>query len=69
MLGHINGVAACMQKEEPSAIYVHCLAHQNVYLCLSQCSHSFHTVLRVLVSNPFALLAGLYVQELSMLLL
>ena len=27
MLGHINGVAACIQKDEPSAIYVHCLAH------------------------------------------
>lgn len=33
MLGHINGVAACMQKEEPSAIYVHCLAHC-INLCL-----------------------------------
>ena len=27
MMGHINGVAARIQKDEPSAIYVHCLAH------------------------------------------
>ena len=27
MLGRINGVAACIQRDEPSAIYVHCLAH------------------------------------------
>ena len=27
MLGHIRGVAACIQKDEPSAIHVHCLAH------------------------------------------
>ena len=28
-----NGVAACIQKDEPSAIYVHCLAHC-INLCL-----------------------------------
>ena len=99
MLGHINGVAACIQKDEPSAIYVHCLAHcTNLCLqtvgrqvapvrdalelvrevsqlirfspkrsTLSQCSLSFHTVL--LVSNPFVLLAGLFIQELSILFL
>jgi hypothetical protein len=27
MMGHINGVAARIQKDEPAAIYVHCLAH------------------------------------------
>ena len=27
MLGCINGVAACIERDEPSAIYVHCLAH------------------------------------------
>ena len=27
MMGHINGVAAHIQRDEPSAIYVHCLAH------------------------------------------
>ena len=26
-MGHINGVAAHIQRDEPSAIYVHCLAH------------------------------------------
>ena len=35
MSGHINEVAAQIQKEEPSALYVHCLAHCT-NLCLQQ---------------------------------
>src|SRR5438067_5948362 len=33
MSGHLNGVAAKLQKEAPGAVYVHCLAHC-INLCL-----------------------------------
>lgn len=33
MSGHVSGVAARLQQEEPTAIYVHCLAH-SLNLCL-----------------------------------
>ena len=39
MLGHINGVAACTQKEEPSVIYVHCAEKiVSVRLCAGSAS-------------------------------
>ena len=32
MMGHVSGVTTQIQKEEPAAIKVHCLAH-----CLNLC--------------------------------
>ena len=37
MAGHLNGVAVRLQREEPRAHYVHCLAH-SLNLCLQECS-------------------------------
>ena len=39
MVGHLNGVAACILKEAPKAHYVHCLAH-SLNLCLQDCTSS-----------------------------
>ena len=36
MSGHLNGVAARIQKEQPKAHYVHCVAH-SLNLCLQDC--------------------------------
>ena len=36
MAGHLNGVAAQIQREEPKALFVHCLAH-SINLCLQEC--------------------------------
>ena len=36
MAGHLRGVAARIQAEEPKALFVHCLAH-SVNLCLQEC--------------------------------
>ena len=35
MSGHINGVAAQIQRVEPGAVFVHCLAHCT-NLCLQE---------------------------------
>ena len=37
MAGHLSGVAVRLQREEPRAHYVHCLAH-SLNLCLQECS-------------------------------
>jgi len=37
MSGHLNGVAARIQKEFPSAIYVHCFAHCTNLVLQSTC--------------------------------
>ena len=36
MAGHLNGVAALFEKEEPKALFVHCMAH-SINLCLQEC--------------------------------
>ena len=36
MAGHLSGVAARIQQEEPKALFVHCFAH-SVNLCLQEC--------------------------------
>ena len=53
MSGHIRGVAAQLQKEEPSALYVHCLTH-----CTNLC---LQTVARTIipVRDTLELLMGL----------
>ena len=35
MAGHLNGVAAQIKRDEPRALFVHCLAHC-VNLCLQE---------------------------------
>lgn len=47
MAGHINGVAAQIQKEEPRAIYVHCLAH-SLNLVLQDTTRRSHIIRDVL---------------------
>ena len=37
MAGHLNGVAAQIKRDEPRALFVHCLAH-SVNLCLQECA-------------------------------
>ena len=37
MAGHLNGVAAQLKKDEPRALFVHCLAH-SVNLYLQECA-------------------------------
>ena len=37
MSGHLTGVATRIQKEEPKAVYVHCVAH-SLNLCLQDCA-------------------------------
>ena len=36
MSGHLNGVASRIQKEQPNALYTHCVAH-SLNLCLQDC--------------------------------
>ena len=43
MSGHLNGVAARIQKEQPKAHYVHCVAH-SLNLCLQDCGQNCITV-------------------------
>ena len=43
MSGHLNGVAARIQKEQPKAHYVHCVAH-SLNLCLQDCVHNCLTI-------------------------
>lgn len=43
MAGHLNGVAVRLQREEPRAHYVHCLAH-SLNLCLQDCGRSCRCV-------------------------
>ena len=43
MSGHINGVAVQIQKEEPSALYVHCFSTL-YYLCLQTVERSVPTI-------------------------
>ena len=43
MSGHLNGVAARIQKEQPKAHYVHCVAH-SLNLCLQDCGHKCTTI-------------------------
>lgn len=43
MSGHLNGVAARIQKEQPQAHYVHCVAH-SLNLCLQDCGQNCRTV-------------------------
>lgn len=37
MAGHLNGVAAKISREEPKALFIHCLAH-SINLCLQDCA-------------------------------
>ena len=37
MVGHLNGVAAKIQQDEPRAHFVHCVAH-SLNLCLQESS-------------------------------
>ena len=37
MAGHISGVSTRINREEPRALYVHCLAH-SLNLCLQDCT-------------------------------
>ncbi|XP_028412593.1 zinc finger MYM-type protein 1-like [Dendronephthya gigantea] len=39
MAGHISGVSTRITREEPRALYVHCLAH-SLNLCLQDCASS-----------------------------
>ena len=43
MSGFINGVATRIQEEEPTALYVHCLAH-NINLCLQKVGKQINVV-------------------------
>lgn len=43
MSGHLNGVAARIQKEQPKAHYVHCVAH-SLNLCLQDCGQNCITI-------------------------
>ena len=36
MAGHLTGVATCLQQEQKSALFVHCVAH-SLNLCLQDC--------------------------------
>ena len=52
MARSIKGVAKCIQKEQPSALFVHCFAH-NFNLCLQNCSCQCSTV-----KNALSLTSG-----------
>jgi len=39
MSGHLSGVAARIQKDQPQACYVHCVAH-SLNLCLQDCGQN-----------------------------
>ena len=43
MSGHLNGVAARIQKEHPKAHYIHCVAH-SLNLCLQDCGQNCVTI-------------------------
>ena len=43
MAGHLNGLASQIRREEPKALFVHCLAH-SVNLCLQDCAKSSRPV-------------------------
>ena len=43
MAGHLNGVAIKIKREEPKALFVHCLAH-SVNLCLQECGRKCRAV-------------------------
>ena len=43
MAGHISGVADRLSKDEPRALYVHCMAH-SLNLCLQDCARKCHVV-------------------------
>ena len=43
MSGHLNGVAAKIQGEQPKAQYIHCVAH-SLNLCLQDCRQNYKTV-------------------------
>ena len=43
MSGHLNGVAARIQREQPKAHYIHCVAH-SLNLCLQDCGQNCKTV-------------------------
>ena len=47
MSGHLNGVAARIQKELPKAHYVHCVAH-SLNICLQDCGHNCLTIRQAL---------------------
>ena len=59
MAGHLSGVAVRLQREEPRAHYVHCLAH-SLNLCLQECSCKCSAVRDALgVTQELANLQGL----------
>ena len=37
MAGHLNGMSAKLSREEPKALFIHCLAH-SINLCLQDCT-------------------------------
>ena len=43
MAGHLSGVAARIQQEEPKALFVHCFAH-SVNLCLQECGRQLKVI-------------------------
>ena len=43
MSGHLSGVAARIQKDQPQAFYVHCVAH-SLNLCLQDCGQNCKVV-------------------------
>ena len=43
MSGHLNGVAARIQKEQPQAHYIHCVAH-SLNLCLQDCGQNCRAI-------------------------
>lgn len=54
--GHLNGVAARIQKEQPKAHYVHCVAH-SLNLCLQDCGQNCITIREALtVTTELALI-------------
>ena len=43
MSGHLNGVAPRIQKEQPQAHYIHCVAH-SLNLCLQDCGQNCRAI-------------------------
>ena len=43
MAGTLNGVAIIIKREEPKALFVHCLAH-SVNLCLQECGRKCRAI-------------------------
>ena len=54
MAGHLNGVSAKLSREEPKALFIHCLAH-SINLCLQDC-----TELCKPVNDALGLVAEIY---------